>query len=81
MNLKSRLATLEAKTPVKSEPIRICNFIIYTIEDNPTGYESNCGAVINRLPNESVDELKGRCGKLANWDDGRRRIFEPIYSD
>lgn len=79
-NLKNRLATLESKTPVKSEPIRICMFIIHSQNDEPIAYESDCGAVINRLPDETVQGLMDRCEHLVNWGDGGKwRIFEPIF--
>ena len=79
-NLKSRLATLESKTPVKSEPIKICIFGVHSKDDDPIAYESDCGAIINRLPGETVGELRGRCEGLANWEhEGRWRVFEPIF--
>ena len=65
-NLKNRLATLESKTPVKNEPIRICIFAVGHKDDDLIAYKSDCGAVINRLPDESVQGLMDRCGGLAN---------------
>ncbi len=79
-NLKNRLATLESKTPVKNEPIRICIFAVDYKDDDLIAYKSDCGAVINRLPDESVQGLMDRCGGLANWEhEGHWRVFEPIF--
>lgn len=79
-NLKNRLATLESKTPVTTDPIKICWFTVHSLTDDPIGYESDCGATIKRLPGETVEELRSRCGDLANWEhEGRWRIFDPIF--
>ncbi len=79
-NLKNRLGTLESKVPVKTDPIRICWFTVHSLTNDPIGYESDCGAIINRLPDESVQGLMDRCGGLANWEhEGHWRVFEPIF--
>jgi hypothetical protein len=80
-NLKARLERLEAKTPTQREPIIINRFFVCPgrDEEEVTGYESNCGITTLRLPDESLDDLRKRCGQLPIPT--TRRLFSPLFKN
>ena len=80
MNLKIRLLKLEAKKTTDSRSIVINRFFVRPGCDEETiGYESACGTTTLRMADESLDDLRKRCGQLDIPT--TRRLFNPLFKN